>query len=217
MDLSGLVFAFTAGIFSLVSPCGYALLPGYMSYYLGSGRSIGRAISGGLICTVGLVTVFSVIGVAASSLGALLPQLIPLLDLVAGAILILMGVTILKEVQLPYLSLPVGVSKRRGPIGLYIFGVAYGLAAVGCSAPIFLSVLFYAMARGLASGTLTFVTYALGMGLPLIVTSILMAEAKEFLIGRITDAAPRLHKLSGVLLITVGVYLFYFYYVTYIV
>ena len=209
LNPSGLVFAFMAGIFSLISPCGYILLPGYISYYLGSKLSFGKAVSGGLACTAGLITVFSIMGVLASSLGTLLPQLIPLLEIIAGAMVTFMGIIILIGLSLPYPSIPTRISKRKGAVGLYFFGVAYGLAGVGCSAPVFLSVVFYAMAKGLAYGTSVFIAYAVGMGLPLILTSVLLAKAKEFLIKRITTATPWLQKVSGVLLIIVGIYLIY--------
>lgn len=215
LDLPGLTFAFAAGIFSLLSPCGYALLPGYVSYYLGSKSSVRRAIPGGLTCTLGLITVFSVIGLLASSLGAFLYPLIPLLVLVAAIIVLFMGVSILAKVRLPSISIPVRIATRKGFIGLYIFGIAYGLAAVGCSAPIFFSVLFYAMVKGFANGMITFLVYAMGMGLPLILTSVLVAEVKELTIKKIVKTTPWLQKISGVILILVGIYLLYFYYLTY--
>ena len=215
LQVTGLAFAFTAGILSIFSPCGYALLPGYISYYLGSKVSVGRAVSGGLVCTLGLMTIFIVVGVIASSVSVILPQLIPLLNLLAGAILIAMGIATLKQVRMPYLALPARLSKRKGFSGFYLFGVVYGLAGVGCSAPIFLSILFYAMSRGFVNGVLTFAVYAVGMGVPLMVTSLLLATAKDYVIRRISGATPWLEKVSGVVLIIVGVYLFYYYYITY--
>jgi cytochrome c biogenesis protein CcdA len=71
------------------------------------------------------------------------------------------------------------------------------------------------MSKGLAEGFLTFVLYALGMGAPLILTTILLAQAKEYVVNRIKRVAPWLQKFSGVVLIVVGFYLFYFYYTTY--
>jgi cytochrome c-type biogenesis protein len=215
LDAPGLAFAFTAGLFSIFSPCGYALLPGYVSYYLGSDFSVARGVYGGLACTLGLMTVFSVVGVLASSLGVFLQRLVPLLDLVAAAILILMGAVMLLEIQLPYLSINVGPSRRRGLPGFYLFGIVYGMAGVGCSAPIFLSVLLHAMTKGPVNGLLTFAAYAVGMGIPLVVTSVLLAEAKDYVIARITRITPRLHRVSGIILILVGAYLAYFYYATY--
>jgi len=214
-SLTGFAFAFTSGIFSIFSPCGYALLPGYVSYYLGSRFSVGRALFGGLVCSMGLITVLTVVGGLASSLGALLPQLIPILDLLAGGILIIMGVGTLSQMSLPYISIPGKLPQRKGLVGFYVFGVVYGLAGVGCSAPIFISVLFYAMSRGFTNGVLTFITYAIGMSVPLVVTSVLVAEAKEYLIHKISRVTPWFHKVGGVVLIMVGLYLFYFYYITY--
>lgn len=161
------------------------------------------------------MTVFSVVGVLASSLGVFLQRLVPLLDLVAAAILILMGAVMLLEIQLPYFSINVGPSKRKGLPGFYLFGIVYGMAGVGCSAPIFLSVLLHAMTKGPVNGILTFAAYAVGMGIPLVVTSVLLAEAKDYVIARIIRITPRLHRVSGIILILVGVYLAYFYYATY--
>jgi cytochrome c-type biogenesis protein len=215
VDLTGLVFAFTAGVLSIFSPCGYALLPGYVSYYLGSDLSLVRAVVGGLACTLGLVTVFSVVGALASSLGVLMPQLIPVLDILAAVILMVLGVAMLRQTNIPYLQLNVRPTTRRGLAGLYMFGLVYGIAGVGCSAPVFLSVLLFAVSESWINGVLTFTVYAFGMGVPLVLTSVLVAEAKDILIRRISGATERLHKLGGTVLILVGLYLFYTYYVTY--
>jgi cytochrome c-type biogenesis protein len=216
LQLSGLAFAFSAGVFSLFSPCSYALLPGYVSYYLGARFGVVKALTGGLACTLGLITVFAAIGGLSSSLGELIPQIIPLLDIAAGVILIAMGLGNLLELKTPFLSLNVMPSRRRGFIGLYTYGIIYGLAGVGCSAPIFISVLFYAMSKGLAQGVLSFVAYALGMGLPLIVTTLLLSQAKGYMIQSINMATEKLRRASGAVLVAVGLYLIYFYYVTYL-
>jgi len=215
LDLPGLAFAFTAGALSVFSPCGYALLPGYVSYYLGSRLSRARAVSGGLACTLGLVTVFSVVGGLSSGLSALVPGLVPLLDLLAGGVLVLMGVATLLQLRLPYLSFPVNPSRRTGLGGFYLFGVVYGLSGVGCSAPIFLSVLVFALSRGLLDVVVAFVAYALGMGLPLVITSLLVAQANELMIRRISRAAPRIQRAGGAVLVLVGLYLVYYSFVTY--
>ncbi len=77
----------------------------------------------------------------------------------------------------------------------------------------FISVFFYALSGGVLNGVLMFLVYSLGMGLPLIVTSVLVARAKEVMIGRISRATERLQRLSGVILVAVGIYLIYYNYV----
>ncbi len=216
LQLSGLAFAFSAGVFTLFSPCSYALLPGYISYYLGAKFGAVKALTGGLACTLGLITVFAAIGALASSLGELVPQIIPLLDIAAGVILITMGLGNLLNLKTPFISLNIGPSKKQGFLGLYTYGIVYGLAGVGCSAPIFISVLFYSTSKGLAQGILTFIAYALGMGTPLIATTLILSQTKDYMIQRINMATEKLRRASGAILVAVGLYLIYYYYATYL-
>jgi len=207
LDPSSLAFAFTAGLLSIFSPCGYALIPGYISYYLGSDLSLVKAVTGGLACTLGLVTLYSVLGALASGLGALLSTWIPALNVAAGLVMTAMGAATLLNVNIPYIQVGASPSRRRGLVGLYLFGLVYGVAGVGCSAPVFLSVLFYALSRGFAGGVMTFLAYSLGMGVPLVVTSVLVARAKKALIGSISMATEKMRRLSGVVFLVVGLYL----------
>ena len=213
LDTAGIAFAFTAGLLSIFSPCGYALIPGYISYYLGSDFSVVRAVTGGLACTLGLMSLYSAMGVLASGLGVVLSGVIPTLSLVAGLLMIVMGATTLLHVNLPFIQVGASPSRRQGLVGLYLFGLVYGVAGVGCSAPVFISVFFYALSGGLINGVLTFLVYGLGMGVPLIVTSVLVARAKEVMIGRISRATERFQSLSGVVLLAVGIYLIYYNYI----
>jgi len=213
LDLSGLAFVFTAGVFTLFSPCGFPMLPGYISYYVGSKASLGKAVPGGIICALGLVTVFSIIGIVASILGSIIYPYILLLELVAGLATIVLGVSMLIEIRLPTFSLPVRAPKRRGLIGIFLYGAAYGMATLGCSAPIFFSILFYAIAAGgPLHGIITFIVYAVGAGLPLIITTILVAKAKKLMLERIVKMTPWLQRISGIVLVVVGIYLMYFYF-----
>jgi len=57
--------------------------------------------------------------------------------------------------------------------------------------------------------------YAMGMGLPIIITTILVAKAKKFMLKRIMKMMPWFQKISGIVLITIGIYLIYFYYISF--
>jgi len=215
-DLSGLTLIFTAGALTLLSPCGFPMLPGYISYYMGAKASLEKAVSGGVACTLGLLTVFSAIGVVVSTLGSLVSRYIPLLELVAGLIVISMGISMIAEIRFPTFFTISRAPRQRGLIGVFLYGVVYGLAALGCSAPIFFSILFYAVsAGGLFYGMITFVVYALGMGLPIIITTILVAKAKKFMLERMLKMIPWFQKIGGIVLIIIGAYLIYFYYVSF--
>ncbi len=216
LDLSGMTFILAAGASALFSPCGYPMLPGYISYYMGTKTSLGKAVPHGIACTLGIVTVFSTIGIIASLLGSVINPYIPLLELVAGIATILLGISMLIEIRLPTISLPLKAPRRKGAVGIFLYGVVYGLATLGCSAPIFFAILFLAIAEGLVNGVITFLVYALGMGLPLILTAVLVAMAKEVTLKRIVKMMPWLQKISGIILIVIGIYLIYFYYAAYV-
>ncbi len=215
-DLSGLTLIFTAGGLALLSPCGFPMLPGYISYYMGRKASLEKAVSGGVACTLGLLAVFSAIGVGVSTLGSFVSRYIPLLELVAGLIVIIMGISMIVEIRFPTFFTTLRAPKQGGLIGFFLYGVVYGLAALGCSVPIFFSIFFYAVATGGALyGITTFVVYAMGMGLPIIVTSVLVAKTKKLLLERLLKMIPWFQKISGLVLITIGAYLIYFYYVSF--
>jgi len=218
LDLSGLVLIFTAGALALLSPCGFPMLPGYISYYMGARASSEKAVSSGIVCTSGLLTVFSAIGIVVSMFGSLVSQYIPFLELVAGLVVIFMGISIIAEIRFPTFFSMSKPPKQRGLVGLFLYGAAYGLATLGCSAPIFFSIIFYAVAAGgLLYGMMTFSVYALGMGLPIILTTFLVAKAKKVMIERMVKMMPWFQRISGLILIMIGVYLIYFYYVSFYV
>ncbi|UCE28976.1 MAG: cytochrome c biogenesis protein CcdA [Candidatus Bathyarchaeota archaeon] len=213
LDVSGVAFYFTAGALALLSPCGFPMLPGYISYYMGTKTSLEKAVSGGFACTLGLLTVFSAIGIGVSALGSFVSRYIPFLEIVAGAIVIFMGITMIMEIRFPAFFTISKAPKRKGLIGVFFYGVAYGLATLSCSAPIFFSILFYAVAAGgPLDGIIAFVVYALGMGLPIIVATVFVVKAKRLMLRRIVKVMPWVQKISGLGLIVVGIYLICFYY-----
>ncbi len=213
LDPSRLTIILAAGVSALLSPCGFPMLPGYISYYMGAKASSGKAVSAGVACTLGLFTVFSLIGVVASILGSVIIPYIPLLEYVAGVATILLGVSMLVKVKLPTFLVPLKAPKRRGVIGIFLYGVVYGLAILGCSAQIFFAVLFWAIVGGgLLNGIITFMIYSLGMSLPLILTTILLAKAKELTLNKLVKMIPWIQRFSGIILVIIGIYLIYFYY-----
>jgi cytochrome c biogenesis protein CcdA len=183
---------------------------------MGSKASLEGALFGGVACTLGLLTVFSIIGLAVSTLGSLATPYIPLLELIAGLAVISMGISIIVDIKFPTFITISRAPRQKGLIGIFLYGIVYGLATMGCSAPIFFSSLFYAFASGgTLYGTIALAVYAIGMGLPIIITTILVVKAKKLMLERMMKMIPWFRKTSGVVLIVVGVYLIYFYYVSF--
>ena len=213
LEWSGLVFAFTAGVFTLFSPCSFPLLPGYISYYIGTETILKKAIPSGIVCSLGLILVFSLVGLVVMAAHILIQPYLNIIQIIAAIIIIIFGIIMLTKVTIPRITIPIQPSKRKGSLGLFIYGVAYGMAALACSSPIFFSVMFYAtLAGGAMQGLVTFIVYALGMSIPLIIITYLIATMKQLLINRIRNALPTIQKFSGVLLILIGILLIADYY-----
>jgi len=217
VDFSGLFLAFTAGILTIFAPCSYTLLPGYISYYLGHDSSLNKAVIGSLVCTLGLMSIYSLMGVLSFTLGTLLNQIIPIMNILSGITLIVLGFATIREINIPYIQFSPKLSNRKGLAGFYLFGIVYGIAGIGCSATIFISIFVYSITGGLLNSILTFLLYATGMGIPLLITSILVSQTKDLIIGRIHVSTQSIHKYSGTILVIAGLYMLYSYYQTILV
>jgi cytochrome c-type biogenesis protein len=223
MDFASITFAFSAGIVAFLSPCSFPLLPAYISYYLGLETSLGKGqgaavlrkgILGGVVCAVGAILVLSLIGVGVSAFGGAIGPHIPKMELIVGAILVIMGMLMLSGASLGF-RIKIKASTRRGYTSLFGFGILYALATAGCVAPVFLGVVSRAVSSGFAGGMAIFLSYALGLSLLLIIVTILVASAKEMMMTKLMRAMPYVGRVGALILIVVGVYLICYYFITF--
>lgn len=222
MDLVGIAFAFSAGLIAFLSPCSFPLLPAYISYYLGlkeapaEGRATGllkRGILGGTASAAGAILILGLIGVGVSSFGEVITPLIPKMEPIVGFILVFLGAVMLMELPVRF---RVGKSvRRKGYAGLFVFGSLYALASAGCIAPIFIGVILRAVSGGFLWGMAVFMSYALGLGLLLIIVTLLVASAKEIAMARLLGAMPYVRRAGAVVLLAAGVYLLFYYFLTF--
>ena len=222
-------YAFGAGMVTAVSPCGIAMLPAYVSLFLGAGeesfqtksplRRGARALAMSGMVTLGFVAFFGIMGAILSAGGQFVIAFIPWVAVLIGVILILLGIYLLAGGHL-YTNLPARLAGRLGRNGemgikgLFIFGAAYGIAALSCTLPIFLVVVGSAIAiKGFASGLLQFVSFALGMGFIIAIVTIGSALFKESVNRWLHRLVPVVARLSGLLLILAGSYILYFWFI----
>jgi len=228
IDPVQLGFAFSAGIAAAFNPCGVAMLPPYISYILGRGREREgeesyltgalRGLAAGGAMTGGFLTIFVVFGLLFSYLGRAIAAAIPWIVVLIGAGLILLGATMLSGRPLPRLELGhmfrlSGLGgKRHGAFYFFGFGLAYALASLSCTLPIFLIIVSqtFASANPLA-GLLAFILYAAGMGLVVIVISVATFLSREFLIKQLARLAPWVEKGAALVIIAAGAYLIYYW------
>lgn len=212
IDLASLMLAFTAGVFTVFSPCSFPLLPGYFSYRLSVSSSRGKTVAAGLICALGLVSVFCVIAVLLSLAGAVLSTYVSSLPLVAGIVIVVFGVVMLTGAQFSHSPFVSGIGKGHDILGTFSYGVVYGFASTACSAPIFYSIVLYSLtSKGVVEGAVTFGIYSLGIGVPLVLISVLVGFGRSALVQRFSALTPILNRISGALLIGFGLYQIYRY------
>ncbi len=130
MSSLSLALAFGAGVLATLNPCGFALLPAYVSYVVGqdgggngqTGQQTGwaRALRGGLLgvpLTLGFLLVFSVAGGVLALGGNALVHFFPWLAILVGIGLMAFGGRLLftgRSIELPALgALATWLSRRR--------------------------------------------------------------------------------------------------------
>jgi len=235
-NLIPLGYAFGAGMVSAVNPCGFAMLPAYLGLYLGSlepapGSSVGalsaarrttlaaqvwRAILISLLVTAGFVLFFGGMGLLISAGGRFIVRVVPWVALVIGFILVFLGLAMLAGRHLSA-NFAARLAARLDPStagirGFFVFGVAYAAASLSCTLPVFLTVVGGSLVgRGFASGALQFVSYALGMGVIILILSLGIGVFKGAMVGWLRKALPYVERVSALLLILAGSYIVYYW------
>lgn len=212
------VYAFATGMVATINPCGFAMLPAYLSYFLGlddpsrDQRSVVmRAIGISLVVTGGFVAVFTVIGVVLTSVALPIERNIPWATLVIGVLLVVLGVAMLAGFQ-PSVALPKleRGGDRRTLWSMFVFGVSYAVASLSCTLPLFLvAVTGVFSSESFLQGLAVFVAYGLGMGLVLTALTVALALARQGLVQRLRGALRHIHRIAGGLLVAAGVFLIY--------
>ncbi|MGH9228796.1 MAG: cytochrome c biogenesis CcdA family protein [Acidimicrobiales bacterium] len=211
-------FAFAAGLVATVNPCGFAMLPAYLSYFMGldddrvggRGTGVARGLAVGAVVSAGFLAVFGVSGTLVNAGFRSIIDYVPRVALVIGVALTALGVAMLVfgvqlNVALPHLER--GASSRRYR-SMFLFGVSYAVASLSCALPVFLAVTGAASATPtFLSGVLTYVVYGLGMSMLLMVLTIALSVAKGAVVGRLRRVLPHVGRLSGAILVLSGVYI----------
>jgi len=178
------------------------------------GRRVLRAIAVSAAMSAAFVLTFGLAGIVIGAGGSFLGRSLPFIGLAVGLVLAAAGAHVLAGGRV-YTNLGDRLAARMGPVaaagGLraYVaYGFAYAAASLGCTLPIFLSVVGVAAATsGPATAVGQFLLY--GAGMALVVTSLTVAAAlfKTAVLNRVRGVgAALLERITGVLLVLTGAY-----------
>ncbi len=215
-------FAFAAGLVATVNPCGFAMLPAYLSYFLGlddratpevEGGGIVRGLLVGAVVSAGFLFVFGVAGALVSLGVRSIIDFIPWLAIVVGVFIAILGAAMVFGYE-PTFTLPKlnrGADSRRLS-SMFVFGVSYAIASLSCALPVFLAVVAAASATSnFVSALATFVVYGLGMSMFLVVLTLALSVGKDGLARKLKRILPYVSRVSGAVLLVVGVYITWFW------
>lgn len=216
--IATLLYAFTLGLVAAVNPCGFPLLPAYLAGFLAPQHSAGwatrtlRALVAGSCVTAGFILTFGLAGVLVSSGMALIGGWIPWVMLAVGAALTVLGIGALAgkhvSVRLPVVRFRSG----RGALAMGGFGVAYAIGSLSCTLPLFLAGVVGSFSRaGFLGGLLSFVAYALGMGVFVIAASLVAAQFGAESLRAVRPLMRFMPVVASALVALVGLYLLYYW------
>jgi cytochrome c biogenesis protein CcdA len=221
VDNDLLALAFAAGLVAAVNPCGFAMLPAYLTLVVrGEGTcqmtALGRAAAATVAMTLGFLAVFGIFGVLTVSLASAVQHYLPFVTVLVGLVLIGLGLWLLSGRDL-VLLLPGAVagSKKMAPTArlgsMFGYGVGYAIASLSCTIGPFLAVTGATFSRApFLHGLAIYLAYAGGFFLIVGVLAIAVAVASSTLIDRMRRLMPFVNRISGALVLVVGVYVAYY-------
>jgi cytochrome c-type biogenesis protein len=211
----------TAGMVATVNPCGFAMLPAYLSYFLGlDGRAESSAQAGvaealrvaGAV-SAGFLAVFAVAAAVVEAVGAsFVYDHAPWLSIVIGLALLALGVAMLCGVEVVTRLPKLDRGGRTRTIGsMFAFGVSYAVASIGCTLPLFLiSVTGTIKRESVADGLVVFGLYALGMTIVLASLTVAIALARTGLVHLLRRSQQYVGRVAGGLVALTGAYVAYY-------
>jgi cytochrome c-type biogenesis protein len=209
--------ALIAGLISFLSPCVLPLVPPYLIYLTGatiehvadgeSPSSSRRAVMlAAVLFVLGFSTVFVALGASASLIGSLIRAWSAQLSILAGIVIIVMGLHFLgiTPIRLLQRELRPQMQKPVGLWGAYVMGLAFAAGWTPCIGPILAAILAVAASQAtVAKGAGLLAVYSLGLGLPFIVAALAVEPFAAFL-TRFRSHLARVEQAMGGLLVLTG-------------
>ncbi|HEX9709067.1 MAG TPA: cytochrome c biogenesis protein CcdA [Candidatus Thermoplasmatota archaeon] len=177
-------------------------------------RRLRAGVAFGAVVTLGFLVVFVGLGLPVAFFARFLVSGFGLVAVLVGLGLIVLGAYTLLKGHLP-IRVPSFTATRGGLPGYFLFGVAYGLASLSCTFPIFLIVVSLALVSGGGLAVAAFAAYALGKGSLMILVTVLSTSSRAAVEGRLRTILPRFDEITAAALVVSGAFIAFYYGVLY--
>lgn len=211
--------AFGAGLVAALNPCGFAMMPAYLALVVrgervGTRAAVGRAVTATAAMAAGFVVVFGGFGVLTVSVASVVQRYLPYVTVLIGISLVALGIWLLAGREIAFLRrLTQGAqwapTARLG--SMFGYGVSYAVASLSCTVAPFLAVTAASLRGDSALGAAAvYAAYIAGFTLVVGVLAVAVALASATVIDRMRRIVPYINRISGALLVVVGLYVSYY-------
>lgn len=208
------IFTFLEGIASFISPCLLPMLPIYLSYFMGKEeKNLKKAIKNAIGFVIGFTIVFLILSIFASQLGSFISQSISYIKIIFGILIILLGLNYMDVLKIKFLNKTKTIKTQTKDLNFFkaiLFGILFSFSWTPCIGTFLSSaLLLIAKQQDLVKGILLMLVYAIGLGIPFIISVILIEKLKE--VFNFIKKHYRIIKIiSGIILIIMGIYMIFF-------
>lgn len=215
-------YSFILGVLAAVNPCGFILLPTYLLYYLGTelnhenespATTLRRGLTVGVAVSSGFIGLFLIVGIISRAFTTVIRDNAKYAALIIGIGLIAMGIAMFRGWKPPVTRPNMAMQKQRTWRNMFVFGIAYAVASIGCTIGLLVSVILGSVGRhGFVSGVLSIALYGLGMGLLVTSLTVGLAFARFGMVSNLKKSFPMFDKVSAIAVTLTGLYLTWYWF-----
>ena len=218
-----LSFSFVSGMLATVNPCGFVMLPVYISMFLSSKEKDVKksnfvikflnifqiSISLGL----GFLIIFGAVGLAITAGLLFIQPILSWLSILIGFFLVGLGIYTFSGKNLYFsfpqkLSYKINISQDSKFKNFFLYGLSYGIASISCTLPLFIALISNAInSGGLTNGIKQFISYSLGMTSVILIITLFASFIKNFSFLKKTSLTKFYQYPAGLIITLVGMYL----------
>lgn len=209
--------AVVGGLIVFFSPCVLPIVPFYLSYMAGASMSEisaegalapgvrKRAFLASIMFSLGIVTVFVLLGAAAFGLSQAFRGAQTEFRLIAAAIVFVLGLHFLGILRIGFLNrvfqMDAGETSNMSILGAYVVGFAFAAGWTPCVGGVLTAVVFTASTEATAlRGLMLLLVFGLAMTAPFVIASLFIGPFLRFA-ARFRKHLPKVEKAMGLLLI----------------
>lgn len=200
--------AFLEGIITFISPCILPMLPLYISYFANGENDKKKTLVNALGFVLGFTMIFVLLGAFAGGIGGLLTKYETIVNVITGAVVVVLGLNFTGLIRIGFLNstkkLQVTIQNIHFATSV-VFGMIFAIGYTPCVGAFLGSALMMASQEGtMAAGILMLVIYSAGLGIPFVISALLIDRLKETF--QIIKKHYRIINIvSGVFLIIIGI------------